>query len=210
MTPELYNRLVSQQYNRIPFVRTVLADTETPLSAYLKLAKGAYSYLFESVQGGEKWGRYSFIGLPAKERFEVYDHTVKLFSGDTCVESFEASDPLAEVEKLKDRYKVASLAHLPDFSGGLVGYFGYDIVRYIEPKLAKSTQKPSLDNPDILLLVSNEILVFDNLKGCIHIIVHAETERADAFNEASRRLDELEGVVFATGATVTGNEHGNR
>ena len=191
MTPDQFSQYVALGYNRIPCVRGVLADTETPLSSYLKLARGAYSYLFESVQGGEKWGRYSIIGLPASERFEVRGHQVSIFRREERLESFHSDDPLAEVEKYKARFQVPELADLPNFAGGLVGYFGYDTVRYIEPKLVASQPEAGLDTPDILLTVSDELLVFDNLKGKLYFIVHAGITDGE-YERAQDRLDQLE------------------
>ena len=191
MTPEQFSQYLKLGYNRVPCVRGVLADTETPLSSYLKLARGPYSYLFESVQGGEKWGRYSIIGLPASERFEVRGYQVTVYNNSGGIESYSCADPLAEVEKYKAKYRVPEPDGLPSFSGGLVGYFGYDTVRYIEPKLMSSQPQEHLDTPDILLTVSDELLVFDNLKGKLYIIVHANNDEG-AFVQAQSRLDELE------------------
>jgi anthranilate synthase component 1 len=186
---------VAQGYNRIPVMREVLADLDTPLSTYLKLADGPYSYLFESVQGGEKWGRYSMIGLPCRTVVRVSGKHIELQTDATVVESLEVADPLAWIEDFQSRYKVAEVEGLPRFTGGLVGYFGYDTIRYIEPKLAHTAQnKPNpdeLDTPDILLMVSDEVVVFDNLSGKLYLIVHADPAQADAFSCAQQRLDAL-------------------
>ncbi|WP_250461443.1 anthranilate synthase component I [Microbulbifer litoralis] len=191
MTPSEYAQLASAGYNRIPLVRRVLADIETPLSTYLKLAAGRYSYLLESVQGGEKWGRYSFIGLPARTLLRVRDHTVTVERGGEVIERHQAEDPLAFVEEFQQRYKVPELPGLPRFNGGLVGYFGYDCVRYIEPRLADSAPPDILDNPDILLMVSDELVVFDNLAGAVILIVHADPALDGDFERAGERLDQL-------------------
>ncbi|MDP5208790.1 anthranilate synthase component I [Microbulbifer sp. 2205BS26-8] len=191
MTPSEYARLVSSGYNRIPLVRRVLADIETPLSTYLKLAVGRYSYLFESVQGGEKWGRYSIIGLPARTLLRVSGNMVVVERDGEVVESETSADPLAFVERFQKRYRVPELPNLPRFHGGLVGYFGYDCVRYIEPRLALSVPPDTLDNPDILLMVSDELVVFDNLAGAVIFIVHADPEQSAAFERAQQRLDQL-------------------
>jgi len=192
MTPEQFSELAARGYNRIPVSSEVLADTETPLSSYLKLADGPYSYLFESVQGGEKWGRYSIIGLPATERFEVRGRVVRHYRAGELLESFEAQDPLEKVKAFQSQFNVPEFKGLPSFCGGLVGYFSYDCVRYIEPRLANSQPPDELDTPEILLLVSDEILVFDNLQGKLHIIVYANPTVPNAFESAQSRVHELE------------------
>ncbi|MEK7991564.1 MAG: anthranilate synthase component I [Thiotrichaceae bacterium] len=193
MTPEKYSELVKQGYNRIPVLREVLADLDTPLSAYLKLADGAYSYLFESVQGGEKWGRYSIIGLPAKTVVKIYGHEIHIVEHGETIETIQTTDPLEWIKSFQQRYQVPEeYIETPPFTGGLVGYFGYDTVRYIEPRLAKSQpQNDPLGNPDILLMVSDEVLIFDNLKGEIFLVVHANPEQENALQQAESRLDQL-------------------
>ncbi|ACR10708.1 anthranilate synthase component I [Teredinibacter turnerae T7901] len=192
MTPELFSQLAAAGHNRIPVRREVLADTETPLSSYFKLANGPYSYLFESVQGGEKWGRYSIIGLPARERLEVRENTVQFFNESGLVESSDCDDPLEFVKNWQKSFNVAEVDGLPSFNGGLVGYFAYDCVRYVEPRLQGNAPDDEIGTPEILLMVSDEILVFDNLKGKIHLIVLADPARANALQLANDRLDALE------------------
>lgn len=136
MTHEEFLRLAAEGYNRIPLACETIADFDTPLSIYLKLADAPNSYLLESVQGGEKWGRYSIIGLPARTVLRVHGHDVVITTDGVEVERHECADPLAFVEQFKARYKVPTIAGLPRFNGGLVGYFAYDSVRYVEPKLA--------------------------------------------------------------------------
>ncbi|MGH1471028.1 MAG: anthranilate synthase component I [Cellvibrionaceae bacterium] len=186
-----FNKIKAQGFNRIPVVREVLADLETPLSSYLKLASGPYSYLFESVQGGEKWGRYSMIGLPAKIILKVFGEKITIEQDGKVIETHEMADPLEFVEEYQQRFNVAELPNLPLFNGGLVGYFGYDCVRYVEPKLKATQPKDVIGNPDILLMVSDEILVFDNLSGKLSIVVHANPENDNALEKAETRLDEL-------------------
>jgi len=178
----------------VPHKREVLADLDTPLSAYLKLAEGPYSYLFESVQGGEKWGRYSIIGLPADTILRVHGFEVSLEERGEITERATVADPLAFIEDFRRRYRVRPLPGLPRFSGGLVGYFGFDTVRYIEPRLARSphAQKPDpLATPDILLMLSREVVVFDNLSGKLLLVVYADAGEAGAGERAEARLDAL-------------------
>jgi anthranilate synthase component 1 len=192
MTPEEFSQLVAEGYNHIPIQRQVLADLDTPLSAYLKLANGPYSYLFESVEGGEKWGRYSIIGLPAKTVVQVHGHEISVSTNGKITEQIKkVDDPLAWIEKFQERFRVPKLPNLPLFTGGLVGYFGYDTVRYIETRLAEIKFKDPLETADILLMVSDELVVFDNLKGKLYLIVHATPSEPDAFAKAEQRLENL-------------------
>ncbi len=191
MNSTFFVQLAAQGYNRIPVAREVLADLDTPLSVYLKLADAPFSYLFESVQGGEKWGRYSIIGLPCRQRLEVRNHSVSLFDGEKLLDQFEHADPLAYVSEFRAGFRVAELPGLPRFSGGLVGYFGYDTIRYIEPKLTQCPNPDRLNTPDILLMVSDELVVFDNLSGRMFIIVHADPTRGDSLAQTEARIDTL-------------------
>jgi anthranilate synthase component I len=190
MTPEQFNYYTRQGYNRIPVCREVLADLDTPLSAYLKLAAAPYSYLFESVHGGEQWGRYSIIGLPCKTLVKVNGNEIRLEKDGEVLESVTHDNPLVWIESFKDRYKVPDIEELPRFSGGLVGYFGYETVAYIEPRLRADKPDP-LGCPDILLMVSEEILVFDNLSGKMLLLTHANPEENDAYENAVARLNDL-------------------
>ncbi len=189
MHAEQFERLCREGYNRIPVVREVLADLDTPLSTYLKLAGAPYSYLFESVQGGEKWGRYSIIGLPARTVLKVHGNGVRVEEGGEVIEEAQALDPLAWIDAFLRRYRVPGLPGLPRFFGGLVGYFGYDTIRYIEPRLAGVEKPDPIAAPDILLMLSDALVVFDNLRGRMQLIVHAGPGELEA---AQARLDALE------------------
>ncbi len=191
MTPEQFQDLASQGYNRIPVSREVLADLDTPLSTFIKLAQGPYSYLFESVHGGEKWGRYSIIGLPCTDVLRISEHVVTLLHKDEVIESVTTDDPLPWIEQFEARFRAPELDELPRFSGGLVGYFGYDTVRYIEPRLQEFDKPDLLDCPDILLMVSDEVLVFDNLAGSVQLIVNLDPAEENAWEQGQARLSEL-------------------
>ncbi|MDT4822809.1 Anthranilate synthase component 1 [compost metagenome] len=191
MTREEFLRLAAQGYNRIPLAFETLADFDTPLSLYLKLADTPYSYLLESVQGGEKWGRYSIIGLQSRTVLRAHGPKVSVSVDDVEVESHDCEDPLAFVEDFKERYQVAPIAGLPRFNGGLVGYFGYDCVRYVEKRLANCPNPDPLGTPDILLMVSDAVIVFDNLAGKLHAIVLVDPSQPDAFEQGQARLVEL-------------------
>lgn len=191
-----FAELSAQGFNRIPVHRDVFADLDTPVSAYLKLASGPHSYLFESVHGGEKWGRYSIIGLPAREVLQVCGHQIRLYrDGAVIEEHLGVADPLAFIEEFQTRFRVAPVAGLPVFSGGLVGYFGYDTVRYVEKRLAHSCPPDMLGTPDILLMVSEDVLVFDNLAGTLKLITHANPSDADALAKAQLHLDNLAALL---------------
>lgn len=191
MATENKKSLTNKGYTRIPLTREVLADLDTPLSIYLKLVNKPYSYLFESVQGGDKWGRYSIIGLPCRTVIRVNGHTITIEQDGRQADSIHADDPLAWIETYQSLYKAPEIEGLPRFTGGLVGYFGYDTVRYIEPRLSKSTNPDSLATPDIMLLVSDEVIVFDNLTGKLYIIIHVDPSLQNAL-AVTQRLDELE------------------
>lgn len=191
MSPELFKVLAAQGYNRIPVAVETLADFDTPLSIYLKLADGPNSFLLESVQGGEKWGRYSIIGLPAETVLRVRDYHVEVFTNNVLVQSLDVEDPLAFVEQFKDSYKVAPVDGLPRFNGGLVGYFGYDCVRYVEKKLGPCPNPDPLNNPDIVLLVSDKVAIFDNLSGKLHFIVLADPSKENALEKAQKEIQQL-------------------
>ena len=180
LTQSEFSARQAEGFNRIPVARTVLADAETPLSAYAKLAQGARSFLFESVEGGERWGRYSIIGLPAKTWLTVEGYRLSLFESDECVENRDVTDPLQEIERYQQRFKSAPAPDLPVFHGGLVGYFGYDTVRYTESKLMDSCPPDELNVPDILLVLAEEVLIFDGLRGTLTLVVNADATCDDA------------------------------
>ncbi|GAB4119185.1 MAG: anthranilate synthase component I [Sideroxydans sp.] len=186
-----FQALAKQGYNRIPLVAETFADLDTPLSLYLKLANQPFSYLLESVQGGERFGRYSFIGLPASTRISVRGNAVTLNTaqGETTQ---QAENPLAFISDYQKHFKVAPLSGLPRFTGGLAGYFGYDTVRYIEPRLAKTQKPDTLGTPDILLMLTEQLAVVDNLSGTLTFIVYADPVQADAYHAALQRLDDLQ------------------
>lgn len=192
MTAQEFIALAAQGYNRIPLVRQVLADLETPLSTYLKLGRGLHTYFFESVQGGEKWGRYSIIGLPCRTVLRVIGNKITVETDGDIVEQLECDDPFVFIEDFKSRYKVAPVSGSQNFCGGLVGYFGYDTVRYVEPSLGAAPGEDDIGTPDILLMVSEEVVVFDNLRGTLSLIVNVDPKLNDAYSDAQQRLDVLE------------------
>lgn len=187
-----FRRLAREGYQRIPIVLETFADLDTPLSIYLKLANQPYSYLLESVQGGERFGRYSFIGLPSASRIVVRGRHVVVMHGEAVTEAADVADPLEFVRQYLARFKVAPLPGLPRFCGGLVGYFGYDMVRWIEPKLDRKPEKPDpIGTPDALLLLSEEVAIVDNLAGKLFLVVFADPRNPLAFSYGTERLKQL-------------------
>ncbi|VXC44587.1 Anthranilate synthase component 1 [Burkholderia sp. 8Y] len=201
MTELEFQSLANEGYNRIPLIAEALADLETPLSLYLKLAQsernGANSFLLESVVGGERFGRYSFIGLPARTTVRVQNGVSQVVTDGNVTETDEG-DPLAFIERFQKRFKVALRPGLPRFCGGLAGYFGYDAVRYIEKKLAGTAPRDDLNLPDIQLLLTEEVAVIDNLAGKLYLIVYADPTKPEAYAKAKHRLRELRGRLRAT------------
>ncbi|MBV2208651.1 MAG: anthranilate synthase component I [Thermomonas sp.] len=191
MTHAQFNQYAADGYTLIPVVREVLSDLDTPLSVYLKLADGPHTYLFESVEGGERFGRYSIIGLPARRVYEFRGHTLQVREHGDVIETREVADPLTEVERLRAAHKVPQLAGLPGFNGGLVGWFGFECIEYIEPRLKANAKPDELGTPDILLMLSDELAVFDSLKGRLYLIAHADPNQPQAWARANRRLDAL-------------------
>ena len=186
-----FNALAAQGYNRIPVTLETFADLDTPLSIYLKLANGPYTYLLESVQGGERFGRYSIIGLSSPTRIVVHGHQVLVLTGNRIAEREDDTNPLDFIGGFLKRFRAAPSTGLPRFCGGLVGCFGYDTVRYVETRLTR-TQKPGdLGTPDITLLLSEEIAVVDNLSGKLTLVVYAEPGVPGALQKAQARLKTL-------------------
>jgi len=197
-----FDSLTSQGYTCIPLVREVLADLDTPLSAYLKLAHQPYTYLFESVQGGERWGRYSFIGLSCAERIKVFGNKV-VHEKDNHVNEEQVEDPLTWVQSFLQQFNVPDIPELPRFTGGVVGYFGYETIQYIEPRLKSEAKPDVLQAPDIFLMVSKELVVFDSLSGKIFIIVHVDPKQERALASGEERLDELAAMLQQPTPKVT-------
>lgn len=195
MTEEQFAELARGDCNRIPVVREVLADCETPLSTYLKLGRGQYSYFFESVQGGEKWGRYSIIGLPCRTVLRVRGNTITVETDGKVIDSTETPDPFEFIEHFISQYRVATSDDLPRFCGGLVGYFSYDAVRYVETTLGQAPGEDQIGTPDILLMVSEEVVVFDNLRGTIALVCNVDPAQPGAWEQANSRLDDLEQML---------------
>src|SRR5210317_1077738 len=194
LNKDQFKQYQNKGFNRIPLVRSCYADLETPLSIYLKIANTSYSYLLESVEGGENFGRYSIIGLPAKKIFQVHGTEIKIIEDGKSSSVKHESDPLEYFNQYLANYKTPENLDLPRFSGGLAGYFGYETIHYIEPKLIKEFIKDDLDLPDIHLMESDEVIVFDNLTGKLSIVVYANDDLA-SYEHAINRLTKIELMI---------------
>src|SRR6187549_434222 len=195
MTESEFRQLAAAGYNRIPLHLETLADLDTPLSIFLKLANRPGSYLLESVIGGERFGRYSIVGLPAREMLEVRGVVVRLIRDGAESERHVVADPLAFVDRYLASFRAAPPGPHLRFAGGLAGYFGYDTVRYIERRLADTRKPDPLDLPEIRLLLSEELAVVDNLSGKLHLLVYADPSAPGAYDAAQARLEALRGEL---------------
>ncbi len=191
MKEKEFKNLAHKGYNRVPLVLEMFADLDTPLSVYLKTANSPYSYLLESVEGGERFGRYSFIGLSARTRFYVFGKRCVEMRDDVIISESNLEDPLDWVRGVQERYVAYPRPDLPRFLGGLVGCFGYEIVKYIEKKLDTADKPDCLKTPDILLLLSEELVVVDNLSGRLFVVVYADPREDKSWASAQKRLKEI-------------------
>ena len=195
-TPAYLATLSAKGYRHLPICRELVADFETPLSCYAKVARGPYSYLLESAnQGGEKWSRFSIIGLPARRIVRMCGDRLTLTDNGALIRDEVIQDPLAEIAQLQQAYSYPSCPGMPNYTGGLVGYFGYDTVRYVEPKIKDSAPKDELGSADIVLMVSDDVIVFDNVKGRMHLVTHVSDLGPDQMNQAALRLDAMQGCL---------------
>ncbi len=196
MTAAEFLKLADAGYTRIPVLAEASADLYTPLAVYMMLAGGPYSYLLESVVGGERFGRYSFIGLACAERIEARGRTLRRLlrdarGADVCLESLDDADPFEYARAWLGRQRVAPAPAALRFGGGLVGYFGYESVRHIEKNALKGEKADALGTPDMLLLVSDELAVVDNVLGKLYLVVYADPRQPDALRAANERLERL-------------------
>ena len=195
LTKKEFEGYKEQGFNRIPLVLESFADLDTPLSVYAKLANQPYSYLLESVEGGDKFGRYSIIGLPSKLRIQINDNKILVLEDDKVKEEINDENPLDFIDNFMAKFKVPTDLDLPRYSGGLAGYFGYETIKYIEPKLCKKFVEDKLDLPDILLMLSDEIVVFDNISGTLFIINYVDPSIPDAYELGLKNLRALIGKL---------------
>jgi anthranilate synthase component 1 len=164
---------------------------ETPLSIYQKLANLPFSYLLESVEGGERFGRYSIIGLPSKKRIVIRDDVIEVIDQNQVIEKETTQNPLNFIQNYLSQFKVPHDLELPRFAGGLAGYFGYETIQYIEARLKHKKTKDAIGVPDILLMLSDELIVVDNVAKKIFIVSYADPSIKDAYALSVARLDKL-------------------
>ncbi|MCF9045786.1 anthranilate synthase component I [Acinetobacter nectaris] len=199
MNKDIFEQLTQQGFNTIPVYRQRFADADTPLSVFARLDKKTPSYLFESVEGGEKWARYSIIGLGESTIFSCNEGVLDIQDQHGNITTEDNVDPYAFIREFQSKFKVPSqdiLPELPNFTGGLVGYFGYDAVRYIEPHLkGGAPQDDPVELPDIWMMLSKTVIVFDNLKDTLFLIVHADVNAGETYDDAQDKLDQLEQLL---------------
>ena len=208
-TSSQFEQLKTAGYNLIPVYRQRLADTDTPLSVFARLKDHHQAYLFESVEGGENWARYSIIGLGESTVFSCNAGQLTIQQANGDVQTDACSDPFQFIRDYLAQFHVPTadeIPNLPQFTGGLVGYFGYDAVRYIEPRLTNMPEADPVGLPDLWMMLSKTVIVFDNLKDTLFLIVHADVKDADAYQKAQKQLDELE-VLLATPISLQAKKH---
>ncbi len=216
ITKSEYQAQVAAGYNRIPLVQELLADLDTPLSLYLKLANQPFTYLLESVVGGERFGRYSFIGLPCSTYLKAQGKHVTLYQNGEIIEQYDGN-PLTFIEAFHQRFRTPDIPNLPRFTGGLVGYFGYETIYNFEHfahRFQHSDKPDTIGTPDILLMLSQELAVVDNLSGKIYLIVYANPQLPDGYEQARSRLEDLRtllrqscAIPLSLGSPATEPEH---
>ena len=191
ITSDKFNTYKNEGFNFIPLVKSFDVGHETPLSIYQKLANLPFSYLLESVEGGERFGRYSIIGLPSKKRIVIRDDVIEVIHQDTVIQKEATQNPLDFIQNYLSRFKVPSDIELPRFAGGLAGYFGYETIQYIESRLKHKKTKDILGVPDILLMLSDELIVVDNVAQKIFIVAYADPSIQNSYALGIERLDSL-------------------
>jgi len=196
-------------YTHVVLTRELQGDLDTPVGAYLKLGNRPYSFLLESMQGGERWGRYSFIGLPCREVVAVRGNKIRLQRYGVTIEEADTPDPMTWLRGYAGRRRVRPEPSLPRFTGGLVGYFGYDCVRYFEPKLNRE-QPDALNTPDALLMLADELAIFDNQRATLTLVVHARADDPTDQARARMRLDAIEAQLQQPTPQPTERKSGRR
>jgi anthranilate synthase component I len=191
ITSDKFNTYKAEGFNFIPLVKSFDVGHETPLSIYQKLANLPFSYLLESVEGGERFGRYSIIGLPSKKRIVIRDDVIEVIDQNQVIEKETTQNPLNFIQNYLSQFKVPHDLELPRFAGGLAGYFGYETIQYIEARLRHKKTKDTLGAPDILLMLSDELIVVDNVAKKIFIVSYADPSITDAYASGVARLDKL-------------------
>ena len=191
MTEQDFIKYIEKGYNLIPLKSTLINDGLDPIDVYQKLSNMPKSYLLESLEGEKDWSRYTIIGLPSEEYIELKNNRIKYFISNKLIEDVETNNPIDWIEEFQKKFNVPSDSNLPKFQGGLVGYFGFDTVKYFEPAIKATMQKDDMDTPDICLIVSKEFLVFDKINNQIHIVIYTQND-LDSFKESQDKIKKLE------------------
>ena len=187
---ETFKQLAAE-HDMVPVYRQLISDTLTPVSAYCKLQWGSHSFLFESVVGGEKVGRYSFLGSDPFLELEAFGNNVRVIDGNETRE-FESEDPLREIEHQLKSYRAVHLPELPRFCGGAVGYAGYDVVRYCEH--LPDAPEDDRELPDMAFALYDRMVIFDHINKTILVVCHPQTKDRDleeVYQETCGRVDEI-------------------
>ncbi len=183
----------AKQGNLIPVYCEILADLETPVSAFLKIDTGEYSFLLESVEGGEKWARYCFLGSNPSIIFRSKGKQIEIWREDGKHECREVSDPLTALKALMSEYRPVIVEGLPRFFGGAVGYLSYDMVRFFEE--LPSTAIDDMQIPDAFFVITDTLLIFDNiqhkLKVVSNVFLQEGQDLEEAYNEAKDKIEEI-------------------
>lgn len=181
------------QGNLVPVYKQIIADTETPVSAFMKLQKNEYCFLLESLEGGEKWARYSFLGFNPSVIFRSKGNRVTVTEGKKQT-SFDSDDPLQDLKQMMKQYQPVQVDGLPRFTGGAIGFMGYDMVRFFEP--VPSSNPDDLDWYDCCFMITDTMLVFDNLKHHLTVVcnvaVNGDRDRLDfLYRGAEKKIDAI-------------------
>lgn len=201
ISQKTFKELVEKGYTHIPLIKQTLLDADTPVSVFARLRDlNAAAYLFESVQGGERWGRYSIIGLGCDVLLQ-YRSGKMLESVDGELTEHVCDDPFEFLREYKSRYVMPNeevIDKLPSFNGGFVGYFGYDMVRYVEPVLGQGQAPDPMNLPDMWLMLSKTLVVFDNLKHTLSLITFADAKSESGYADALKILQLIERKLAET------------
>ena len=187
-----FHRL-AQQGNLIPVYREILADMETPVSAFRKIDDGQSAFLLESIEGGEKWARYSFLGSGPARVFRCRDHYYEVLYAGELEDSGEVDDPLHKLRELMAVYQPVEVEGLPRFFGGAVGYLGYDMIRFIED--LPDTNPRQIDGWDAGFMFTERLLIFDNMRQKVKLVynVHLleDEDPAVAYQRAQKQIAQM-------------------
>lgn len=193
---------LARKGNLIPVYREILADVETPVSVLMKLQNKDYVYLLESVEGGEKWGRYSFLGTDAGVIFKVHGNKVIIEDNDRVTIREHQGKPLHYLRELLNRYKPVTIHGLPRFYGGAVGYLGYDMVRYFEELPPSPPDDLNMD--ESVFVISDSLMIFDNVRHTIKVVACAYTEETDSLEESyNASCKKIEAMIDTISAAVS-------